>query len=613
MTDFVQYTVSGLAAGSLYAIVALGLVLLYRGTRVLNFAHGAFGALGAYVFWSLYPARLPLLVAFVVGVAAGGAAGVATERLVARPLLGAGASILLVVVATLAVDGIIRFFLVEQWGANPRTVAPLATRPTVVIGSIIIPAQRLLIFGVSLALSAVLAVVLRRTLLGVAVRAAAEDPTAVRLHGFSAGAITMLIWGASAALSAVAGILVSPLLGLTPAFMTLVLVRAFVGALVGGLTSLGGAMAGGLLIGVLESHLQSATSRPGAVEAALFAVVLVVLLVRPQGLFGTKETERPAPLATVRRRFELRLPIPAALRRQARWLPVGAAVAALAVVFGSSNYDAFVAGVAVSYATVGVSMYLLSGLAGQLSLGHGALMGVGGFGAGLFATRAGVPYPLALVLAGGAAALMAMAIGLPSFRIKGLYLAVTTLVFGIAAERFLFRLDVVSGYARGLGLPPIGIRTALGWSVAVLAAAVALAVRVGRSKPGRAMEVLHHDETLAQSWGIAVSRYKLGAFGLSGFLAGLAGVTYATLLGHITSEAFSAELAITLVAMAIVGGLRSLSGVIAGSLLFAVLPELLRSSPQWLPLAYSGVFLAVILVLPRGLAQLWEPAEGSPA
>jgi len=604
VADFLQFTVSGLAAGSLYAIVALGLVLLYRGTRVLNFAHGAFGALGAYVFWNLYPAHVPLLVAFVVGVAAGAVAGVATERLVARPL--ASASILIVVVATLAVDEIIRFFLVQTWGANPRTVPPLATRPTLIFGSIVIPAQRLLIFGVSLALSLLLAVFLRRTLIGVAIRASAEDLTAVRLHGFSGSAMTMFVWGASAALSAVAGILVSPLLGLTPAFMTLVLIRAFAGALVGGLTSLGGAMAGGLLIGVLESHIQSLTSYHGAVEAALFGVVLAVLLLRPEGLFGTKETEPPSAFQR-QRRFVLRLPIPAGVRRRARLLPVLIGGLALAAVWSSGNYYAFVGGVAVTYATVGVSMYLLSGLAGQLSLGHGALMGVGGFGAGLLATRADVPYPLALLVAGGAAAVAAMAIGLPSFRIRGLYLAVTTLVFGIAAERFLFRLNLVSGYARGLELPAMSVHSGLAWSVVVLGVAVAAAVRVSGSKPGRAMEVLHHDEILAQSWGIAVSRYKLLAFGLSGFLAGLAGVTYATLLGHVTSEAFSAELAITLVAMAIVGGLGSLTGVIAGSLLFAVLPELLRGALQWLPLAYSGTFLLVILFLPGGLAQLWEP------
>jgi len=605
VSDFLQYTVSGLAAGSLYAIVALGLVLLYRGTRVLNFAHGAFGALGAYVFWTLYPAHVPMILAFVCGVGAGAAAGVVTERLVARPL--AGASILIVVVATLAVDEIIRFFLVRLWGANPRTVPPLATRPTLIFGSIVIPAQRLLIFAVSLALSLGLALLLRRTVVGIAIRASAEDLTAVRLRGFSGGGMTMLVWGASAALSAVAGILVSPLLGLTPAFMTLVLIRAFAGALVGGLTSLGGAMVGGLLIGVLESHLQSATTFPGAVEAALFVVVLVVLLVRPEGLFGTRESEPPV-LFQRPRRFDIRLPVPAVARRQGWLVPVVAGAIALGAVWLSGNYYAFIGGVAVTYAAVGVSMYLLSGLAGQLSLGHSALMGVGGFGAGLLATRAHLPYPLALLLAGVAAAVMAMAIGLPSFRIRGLYLAVTTLVFGIAAERFLFRLNVFSGYARGLELPAMTVHSALAWSVLVLGLGIAVALRVGHSKPGRAMEVLHHDEILAQSWGIPVSRYKLLAFGLSGFLAGLAGVAYATLLAHITSEAFSADLAITLVAMAIVGGLRSLSGVIAGSILFAVLPELLRGAVQWLPLAYSGIFLVVILFLPDGLAQLWEPS-----
>ena len=121
----------------------------------------------------------------------------------------------------------------------------------------------------------------------------------------------MLVWGASAALAVVAAVLITPFVGLSPHFMTLVLLRAFTGAILGGLTSLGGALVGGLLVGVLEAHVQAHTSYPGAVEAALFVVVLGVLLLRPQGLFGSAEVERAAPPAPTDRRFVtrgLRLP-----------------------------------------------------------------------------------------------------------------------------------------------------------------------------------------------------------------------------------------------------------------------------------------------------------------
>jgi branched-chain amino acid transport system permease protein len=233
-------------------------------------------------------------------------------------------------------------------------------------------------------------------------------------------------------------------------------------------------------------------------------------------------------------------------------------------------------------------------------------MGVGGFGAGLLTTRAGLPYLVALPVAGLAAAAVAVAIGLPSFRIQGLYLAVSTLAFGTAAERYLFRLDEVSGGTHGLALPLWRSRDLLTLAVVLLAGGVWVAARVTRSRAGRALLVLHHDETLAQSWGIATHRFKLLAFGLSGFLAGCAGVVYATLIGQVTSEAFTVELAVTLVAMAIVGGLGSVSGVVAGSVFFAVLPELLPGAALYLPLAYAGTLLAVILFLPRGLAQLWR-------
>jgi branched-chain amino acid transport system permease protein len=251
-------------------------------------------------------------------------------------------------------------------------------------------------------------------------------------------------------------------------------------------------------------------------------------------------------------------------------------------------------------------MYILSGLSGQLSIGHSALMGIGGFGAGILTQNAGLPYALALPIAGLAAAAGAVAIGLPSFRIRGLYLAVVTLTFAIAAERYVFRLDAVAGYAKGLDLPRMEAHTVMLWALAVLVGSVVVAVRVTNSKAGRAMLVLHHDETVAASWGIAPNHYKLLAFGLSGFLAGCAGVTYATLIQHVTSDAFGADLSIILIAMAIVGGLGSIPGVIAGSILFALLPEVLKDAKVWIPFIQYSILLAVIMLLPQGLSQLWR-------
>jgi branched-chain amino acid transport system permease protein len=602
---FLQFTVSGIAAGSLYAIVALGLVLLYRGTRVVNFAHAGFGAVGAYVFWNLYPDHVPMVIALAAAIAAAAATGIATERLVARPL--AAAPILTLAVATLAVDEIIRFLLTKLASPLPRTVPPLLTKPTIIIGGIVLPAHRLLILLVSFGVSLLLAFFLRRSLFGVAVRAAAEDLTAVRLRGVSAAKVTMFTWGVSAALSAVAGILVAPLLGLSPYFMNLVLIRAFAAALLGGFTSLGGSLVGGIVVGIMVSHIQRYTTVPGAVEAGVFVVVVAVLLVRPHGLFGTKETEaHAAPFQSGRRGLRIHIPLPT-LSPPVQRLVGLAAVAALAVgAFQVSGYYAFVGTVAVVYASVGVSMYILSGLSGQLSIGHSALMGIGGFGAGLLTTHAGLPYGVALPVAGLAAAAGAVAIGLPSFRIRGLYLAVVTLTFAIAAERYVFRLDAVAGYAKGLDLPRMEAHTVMLWALAVLVGSVVLAVRVTNSKAGRAMLVLHHDETVAASWGIAPNHYKLLAFGLSGFVAGCAGVTYATLIQHVTSDAFGADLSIILIAMAIVGGLGSVPGVIAGSILFALLPEVLKDAKVWIPFIQYSILLAVIMLLPQGLSQLWR-------
>src|SRR5438309_2570876 len=273
--------------------------------------------------------------------------------------------------------------------------------------------------------------------------------------------------------------------------MNLVRVRAFAAALLGGFTSLGGSLVGGIVVGVMESHIQRYTTVPGAVEAGVFVVVVAVLLVRPHGLFGTKETEAHAPFQSGRRGLRIHIPLPT-LPLMAQRLIGMAAVAAVAVgAYRVSGYYAFVGTVAVVYASVGVSMYILSGLSGQLSIGHSALMGIGGFGAGILTQNAGLPYPVALPIAGLAAAAGAVAIGLPSFRIRGLYLAVVTLTFAIAAERYVFRLDAVAGYAKGLDLPRMGAHTVMLWALAVLVGAVVVAVRVTNSKAGRAMLVLH--------------------------------------------------------------------------------------------------------------------------
>src|SRR5581483_8283286 len=297
-------------------------------------------------------------------------------------------------------------------------------------------------------------------------------------------------------------------------------------------------------------------------------------------------TETHAPFQAGRRGLRVRIPLPQVSPLVQRVVGLAAVAAVAVAAFQVSSYYAFIGTVAVVYASVGVSMYILAGLSGQLSIGHSALMGIGGFGAGLLTKNAGLPYAVALPLAGLAAAAGAVAIGLPSFRIRGLYLAVVTLTFAIAAERYIFRLDFVAGYARGLDLPRMEPHTVMLWALAILLGSVILAVRVTGSNAGRAMLVLH-DETVAASWGISSNHYKLLAFGLSGFLAGCAGVTYATLIQHVTSDAFGADLSIILIAMAIVGGLGSIPGVIAGSILFAL-----------------------TMLLPQGMSQLWrrEPA-----
>ncbi len=270
--------------GSIYGIVALGLVLVYKGSRVVNFAHGEMGMLGAFVVLTLWSEHhWPFPLAAILGVLASGAAGLTTELVVVRRTHGA--SKLTVLVATLAVAGILQFIGTEVWGLDPKFIqSPLKGRG-LVLGQIVLTPPRLLVLGTAAVLSLLLFAVFRYTGFGLAFRATALDDYAARLVGVNVRRISSITWTGGAMLSGIAAILVAPLVSFHVFFMTLLFLRAVTAALVAGMTNLPGAFAAGLLVGVAESLLVKFTTQSGVVEAALFGLIVAILALRPQGLF----------------------------------------------------------------------------------------------------------------------------------------------------------------------------------------------------------------------------------------------------------------------------------------------------------------------------------------
>lgn len=284
-----QLLVAGLSTGSIYALVALGLVLVFKGTGVVNFAQGELVTLGAYtaLFLSVLT-PLPYAAVFVLTIVLAGLAGFAIERGLLRPLIRAPA--FTVVIATLAIGLMIKNLLRLGWQESVSSLPTPFSSDPIPLGPMRINPQYLWVIGCSLLMMGFLAAFFRASRLGKAMRAVAQNQDAARLMGIPVGRIYSLTFAIGTAVAAIAGVLFAPLIGIE-AEMGAVIIKGFVAAIVGGFSSLPGAIAGGLLLGLIEAF---GGAYFGGVfkNVAAFAILIAVLLLRPHGLFGRAEARR---------------------------------------------------------------------------------------------------------------------------------------------------------------------------------------------------------------------------------------------------------------------------------------------------------------------------------
>lgn len=273
------------------------------------------------------------------------------------------------------------------------------------------------------------------------------------------------------------------------------------------------------------------------------------------------------------------------------------------------DYTLYVLGLVVIQAIAVLSLNLLMGYAGQVSLGQSALVGVGAFAVGELA-QAGIPFPLTIPVAALATAVIATVVGLPSLRIRGFQIAATTLAFGIVAERFLFSRPWDSEAGTGIAVVRpsviVGGRAFLILALVGLAVVLALDTAIRRSKIGRAFRAVRDREDTAAARGISVGRTKLLAYALSGLYAGIAGALFAYLLERATADSFTVFTSLGLVAAVVVGGLGSWRGAIVAGVVFAGLPELLRPIAGYAPFAGAVLLVLVPVIRPEGLGWLLD-------
>ncbi|TMI87582.1 MAG: branched-chain amino acid ABC transporter permease [Bacillati bacterium ANGP1] len=294
LSIFLQLLTNGVVVGMVYALAALGFVLIYKASRVINLAQGYFVALGAFGALAIAQVtHLPFVLAVAASLAGAFLLGLLVERLLLRPMIGERP--IAVIMVTIGLAAVLRGGILLVWGAGNFGFPQLLPESPLVLGPLIVSPVHLGALAISLAFLAVFVVFFRRTTLGVAMRAVADDQQAAQSLGVSVRRVFAASWAIAATVAAVGGVVVGSLNGLNADALSFIGLKVFPAVILGGLDSVPGAVVGGVTVGVLE-NLAGGYIDPlvggGAKEVAPFVVLVLALMVRPYGLFGTVEIER---------------------------------------------------------------------------------------------------------------------------------------------------------------------------------------------------------------------------------------------------------------------------------------------------------------------------------
>lgn len=613
----VPIVVQGLVTGMAYGLLGVGLVLVYRSNKVINFAHGEIGAFGAAVFgvavvqWGV-PYWVALPFALAISAALGGLAEVAVvRRLRSAPRL-------MSLVATLGVAQLLLFLslVINQSAASGDNFPQPVGLPTFRIGTFLLTQAYVGLLVLSPLVVLGLVLFLRRSRFGLAIRASAANPEAARMAGVFSARMSSLSWAIAGGLAALTAILLKPTLGFVPAetLGPTLLLPALAAAVVARMNNLPVALVTGVGIGIIEQLFAQSYPTLGATKVVLFALILVALLLQSRtggraedsGNWGAIQPWKPLTAK------QLRSPVVRRLGTILGAVMLGTfGLLALVMTNQSATTMTFILATAI----VGLSLGIVTGLAGQLSLGQFALAGVGAAvsyqvtlrtGAFLFGDLLGFVY------AGVAVALLSVLVGLPALRIRGLLLAVTTLAFAIAAETFLLQQPWMLGGGVFPTRPTIagqqldtGLRYYV-FAVVIFSLCLLLSRNVWRSGLGRRLRAMRDNEDGARAFGIPVARVKLETFAIAGFIAGVGGALYGHTLSSLKSVSFAVGGNINVVAMSVIGGISVLAGPMLGALYILGIPAFVQLSSAGLAASSFG-WLILILYFPGGLAQVLSP------
>lgn len=619
MTDFVQFLLLGLGSGSLAALLGLGLVLIYRGSGTINFAHGSFALLGAYLNYELNTQHgVPLAVAMPLSCIAVGLVGVLVQLLLMRPLRDRSA--LSRVIATLGVLTVVQQAVTIRYGSSQVQVGiPLPER-SLHLGAVVVGEYAFWLLGIAAVTTALLTVIARRTKLGLAISAAAENQHAAAALGLSPNVLACVTWGTGSALAGLVGTLFGSVSSsfLSINGLSLLIVSGLAAALLGGFRSFPLVLVSGLLVGIVQSVCASPTfltqvskhvSTTGFSDSIPFLFIVAVLVSRGRSL-------------PVRGSVSERLPRIGSGRISTTGVGLLTVAFALLSIFVFKPAWNVALDNTLAVALIVLSVVVVTGLGGQLSLAQFALAGLSGWTAGRLVANHGWTFLPALLVSVAVAVVIGALFGLPALRARGVNLAVITFGLGFATWSLVFNNADYTGRANGTVLKPqhlFGIAidpNAHSGAYATLCAicfavCVILVGNLRRGRTGRRLLAIRANERAAASLGINVVAGKLYAFAAGAGIAGIGGVLLTFTYSSVPySTLFDPFTSVTVMTFAVIGGIGYLAGPLWGALLAAsgilnfVLTQELSGASDWLPLIGGVLLLITLLVAPDGLAAM---------
>jgi ABC-type branched-subunit amino acid transport system ATPase component/ABC-type branched-subunit amino acid transport system permease subunit len=606
MQEVIRFALLGFGVGALYALASQGLIVIYRGSGVLNFALGAIGMVGAYLEYELAINHgWAFIPALILGVLASAIIGALVHMLIMRPLRHV--SPIVRVIATLGVMVTIQSIAVLHYQANPRFVpSALPVHVWTITGTIVISSDRVILLGIAAVLTLVLWLLYRYTQFGLATSAVAENQRAAASLGLSPDQIATINWALGCALAGLSAILIVPIVTLQPAVLTNLVLAATAAALVAGFRSFPIAFATGLAMGIAQTEADRYITQPGVGDSIPFILIVVWMLFRGQAL-------------PLRDYLLQRLPTIGSGRPNWPAIAFGIVVAVVLIGFTPPIWiDAFT--VTFCVGMVLLSIVVLTGYAGQLSLAQFAIAGFGAYVAGRLIAANGWPFWLGVLVGVAAAVPLGVLFAIPAVRARGINLAIVTLGLGSAIELILFdNQDLTGGVAGtiiksphllGLDIDAAPHPSRYGFFVVACFVVVVLAVaNIRRGRTGRRLIAVRTNERAAAALGISVQGAKLYAFGLSAAIAALGGILIAFRSTAVTYSTFTNFTSISDVGLAVVGGIGYLIGPIIGGTLSPgglderILDSISGSLPKYVPLIGGISIIVLVLLNQNGIAK----------